>query len=689
MRIPAAKLSILLLMVISVLTIACKRTELLPEGALYSCTEFTLWPDSLIVDGREIIVEPAPTGGSDSLRLSSDFSLINNLFNRPTGSSADSTSILLPPDALICPNSAVAVATTLLDSLKSARIDGKQYPVVQTRSRSLAAIIDVVNTTGRADLDSRLVAAAVEMLDNDFALSRDYATGLFMGIDPDNVLSGSLPQWFSAADCAAAISFRTNIDHLALLRHLSDSPFTPTNRLELLQSVADSLANAIDTNFWLPSQATYSRLLYSTPYPIQLLGADVSAVATAVTGHLVHPAMATAAVKSTPLLHNRIEQFYPLTAKQPLLSDLVASQWAAAASAQGNVEAFTAAVAMLTASAATNPSADPLPLKSAILRGLFGLDTSNFSSLQFHPCVPEPWGGTWRLHNLSYHNAVIDIELQGHGTIISTFAIDGEATDSRTLPADIEGHHTVSITLVGAPEADSSPNLSAAASIVAPPEVVWSEKNYAATIRSANGSSALLYLNGAIDEIIEKDSYTLSPTARAMTVSFVAINNGISGFSSRPRIFSADSISIGVTDIARPWSRSLTDKQLARTHVETTRYRNRSLTFEVDLLADGDYYLSFTYLNGEGIVNPYRRYSLRLLTVNGSEPRLLVFPQLTPENWRHDIDWQTLQGQTLPTAIGLKRGRNTLRLDYYSPDLDGFNHDTNTLIPTTLTLYPR
>ncbi|MDE5968981.1 MAG: hypothetical protein K2G64_07740 [Muribaculaceae bacterium] len=689
MRTPAAKLSILLLMVISALAIACKREELMPEGALYSCAEFTLWPDSLVVDGREIIVAPAPAESSDSLRLSSDFRLINNLFNRPAGKGADSAVILLPPDPLICPDSALTVATTLLDSLKSARIEGKQYPVVQTRSRSLAAIIDVVNTTGRADLDSRLVAATVEMLDNDFALSRDYATGLFQGIDPDNLLSGSLPQWFSAADCAAAISFRTNIDHLALLRHLSNSPFTPTDRLERLQSVADSIANAIDTNFWLPTQATYSRLLYSTPYPIQLLGVDVSAVASVVTDHLVHPEIASAAVKSTPLLPNRIEQLYPLTAKQPLLSDAVAAQWAAAASAQGNIEAFTAAIAMLTASAATNPSDDPLPLKSAILRGLFGLDTSISSTLQFHPCVPEPWGGTWRLNNLTYRNAVIDIELQGHGTIISTFAIDGEATDSHTLPADIEGHHTLSITLVGAPESNTPPNLSAATSIVAPPEVIWSEKNYVATIHSANGSSALLYLNGAIDELIDKDNYTLNPTATAMTVSFVAIDNGISGFSSKPRIFSADSISIGVTDIARPWSRSLTDKQLARTHVETTRYRNSSLTFEVDLLADGDYYLSFTYLNGEGIVNPYRRYSLRLLTVNDSEPRLLVFPQLSPENWRHDIDWQTLQGQTLPTAVKLKRGRNTLRLRYYSPDIDGFNHDTNTLIPTTLTLYPR
>lgn len=268
---------------------------------------------------------------------------------------------------------------------------------------------------------------------------------------------------------------------------------------------------------------------------------------------------------------------------------------------------------------------DGYGMKVAMLRGVAGISALGSDRLTFAPCVPECLGGEIRIDGLCYRDAVLSVRIHGTGNIISTFSVDGVAQPDHSIPATVSGAHTVDITLVGREGGDDRLTISP------PVTVSWSEKPVPA--------------------------------------------------------FGPDSLTVKFTDFARPYARSLKDRKLARSYVESTRYRNRSLRFEVDAPRAGDYFITISFINGEGIVNPGRQYALRTLSVNEGKEEIIVFPQLSPDRWRHDLDWQSSTGVTLPLKITLHEGINRLSLDYFDPGIMGFNHDANTLIPISATLH--
>ncbi len=326
-----------------------------------------------------------------------------------------------------------------------------------------------------------------------------------------------------------------------------------------------------------------------------------------------------------------------MASSTPILSDIVPSSYPLSENYRQESETATSLWCVLAGKAA-NQSAMSAGLgmlcaqnlgygiRVAMLRGVIGIDTRYSDRMTFSPYVPDRLGGEISVSNLKYHDALLTINLHGTGNIISTFSVDGKAQLSHFIPSSLSGNHTIDITLVGREENEDEINIT---------------------------------------------------TPR---------------FFDRPEIGQShlgdDSISVEFADFARPYARSLRDKKLARKYVESTRYRNKSLKFSVDIPSSGYYYFTIKYINGEGIVNPDRLYALRTLKVNDSEERIIVFPQLNADQWRHDLDWQLSTGVTRPIKIALDQGVNNISLDYFDPEIDGFNHDANTLITLSATFYP-
>lgn len=320
----------------------------------------------------------------------------------------------------------------------------------------------------------------------------------------------------------------------------------------------------------------------------------------------------------------------------PVLSDGVPQSWPLTSSSASAGSGATA-LWCVSASRAANEAALSHALgsmcamsggrgiKTALLNGVAGISTRRSDRMAFAPCVPSSLGGEIRIDDLRYRDAVISLSIHGTGNIISTFSLDATAQNEHWIPSTLVGRHTIDITLVGWDNADDFVN-------IVEPETV--------------------------------------------------------SFPERQLMEAADSITVKFTDFAKPYARSLRDKKLARVHVESTRFRNRSLRFEVETPRGGDYFISIRFINGEGIVNPDRLYALRTLSVNGSRGDIVVFPQLTPDRWRYDLDWQSSTGVTPPMRIALRPGVNALSLDYFDPGVAGFNHDANTLIPISATLTP-
>lgn len=82
-----------------------------------------------------------------------------------------------------------------------------------------------------------------------------------------------------------------------------------------------------------------------------------------------------------------------------------------------------------------------------IVRELFGI-TFLSDRLQFSPVVPEAIAAVRRLQGFTYRKAILDIQLEGHGTRISSFTINGKE-HAPYIPADYSGRQSIRIVMKG------------------------------------------------------------------------------------------------------------------------------------------------------------------------------------------------------------------------------------------------
>ena len=50
---------------------------------------------------------------------------------------------------------------------------------------------------------------------------------------------------------------------------------------------------------------------------------------------------------------------------------------------------------------------------------------------------------TLSLAGVNYRNMTLDLQLQGHGTKLKSFKIDGTVQEQAFVPTDLTGHHSI------------------------------------------------------------------------------------------------------------------------------------------------------------------------------------------------------------------------------------------------------
>lgn len=78
-------------------------------------------------------------------------------------------------------------------------------------------------------------------------------------------------------------------------------------------------------------------------------------------------------------------------------------------------------------------------------RILFGMNFEK-DALHFEPFVPKAMAGIRKLNNVKYRNAILNITLEGSGSEIASFTVDGVKT-APVIPATTEGEHNIVICL--------------------------------------------------------------------------------------------------------------------------------------------------------------------------------------------------------------------------------------------------
>lgn len=676
--------------------------------ALYRCDSYEVYADSLIskelslsVRNGEMAVfrngarssHPVNSANDGQLSFNGGDTLFTYLFNQPLlpGESCPIYSPTTPYEIILCdvltdPDKAMeALDRQIKDvGLLFPETNRMQWPVISSDAAWPISAWEVYLATGDRNWFQKTVDITMQILKHDTPTVTDRPTGLFRALPADIAESSRIPTWMDADDIADARSFKSNVERAVCYDILYNAASERGKDGEAYRLKRDSLINAIDTYFWTPDSSRYSEMLYGTPYPIQSPVSDNLAEATGIICGVVDIAMAKAAISGTPVYHTGVPRSCP-SAERP--DPLTTSLWNIASSHTGNAKTFNLTLASLAYHAAADPACRDY-LRAAMLRGIAGISLSQ-EGMRFSPFVPTVLDGEKTISNLRYRNATLDITINGTGNIVSTFAIDGRPSDGHIIPPSMSGHHKVTITLVGFSGKESEDPIKLTTAHHVPPTLSVNRiSNGKALIPLQKNGYTIAYINGALTEKIQGQIYELKTDTSATAVTFVPVSDGAAGFSAPTYLYipSRDSVSIYLSSIGRRGARSLKDKKLAKQYAESTRFKNSHIIFETETEHEGTYYIQLVYLNGLGIVNPERRYAMRELTVNGSFAGLLVLPQLSPERWSPDADWQSLKGVSLPMTLHLAKGKNIFEISYFAPPFSDFNHDSNTLIPEKIIL---
>lgn len=676
------------------------------EGAIYASGDFALFPDSLFSGATALRIDESLThsgAAADAPLMEGSDHLINAIFNsaeptcllhehepahRPVNEESSLTAYrLYLYDALCRPDSARAVIGRLISPDDSGDVGSLRWPVMCASIEWALPALEIWKVSADEQWRDLCTGELKATLRRDRFLTFDKHLNLFRGATGTIVRFRSLPS-MNAADFAAIYSFGANVDRIIAYDFIASSrPHAATLR--------DSLSLAVENCFWLPDRGFFSEILYQWPFPINLSACDNLAQGVAVVSGSVSEAAAAALIRNTPMLHNSFGPFYPEPAGGEISAQrraLAAGFWTVGAARVRNMRAFRYAFSMLALSTVTVPGTGDI-FRGAAIRGLFGINAGD-SCLTVNPFVPEEFGDTHILRNFPYRDATIDLTVVGKGDVISTVTIDDEVVEAPRFPASLSGHHSMRIALAGISSAASG--IRFAANTVLPEAHVPSvdAEGYVSPGR-ADGFD--VYRNGELMQRIGGDvRYRLPAPGSPAFYSFVPIaGDSVAGIAA-PCIMrhgSSGIIRIKATSIARTGTRMFNhrsaDKTLGKQFVESSRFRNPRLQFEVNSNSGGRYLLQLVYLKGLGIVNPGRHYALRKILVDDRYTGLLVLPQLTPADWKPDIKWWEFRGESLPLPIELHQGTNSISIDWFAPEAAGFTGDSNTIIPTEIRLIPQ
>ena len=668
------------------------------EGAVYSFEDFAFYPDSIFFkpDGESatrLFVAPDSLPQSEGVGLYGSDRLVNYLFAKGARARASvSDSALIPygifvTDALLRPAEARAELMGWLDGQRPSASARYQWPVLAAPVEWAIAAREIYYATGRDDWRDADVDRLMQTLRRDRYLTFDKTLGIFRGATPELIdcFSDTL---MDAARWAMVSPLSVNIDRAVAYDYIAELQ-PPAVELR------DSLVAAIEVSFWDAARGRFGLMLYQWPYPVQLPAADNLIQSMASASGIVYGPAVEALVRKMPVGAMEVYPVYPLPEKWQISqarSDLTTAYRAIAAARAGNSAAFNHAYSLLAERVMESGNDDECAalMCGVTLRTLLGLRPA-LNSLEIRPFVPAEFGLERQLKNFVYRDAILDITVTGQGDVISTAMLDGQLLPAPVIPADLAGRHEVKIVLAGFSNRPSGIK-------ICKPEILPT----ASPVSVDKGEAKLggydaynVYVNGELTQRFAGDVYPLPDVPEAAFYTFEPIaRDSVAGLAA-PEVMTVSPMlvtRVAAEKIARPGSRmfSKVDKKkgnktkLGDKMIESSLYKNPDLRFVYNAPEAGRYYVSLVYLKGLGIVNPGRRYAIRLLQCNEVTRGLMVLPQLSPDDWSPSTPWWEFRGKSLPMPVDLNEGNNSLSISYLAPSEAGFSDDANIIIPLSI-----
>ena len=576
---------------------------------------------------------------------------------------------------------------------------GGAWPVSTDRMVWAVAAWEIYKATGNKDWLDYAYQVIKNSIEDDLATIYNPVTGMVKGESSFlDWREQTYPKWMQPADIFESECLGTNAVHFQANIILSKMAATLNQKVvaEKHKLIAENIKSGINKYLWLPEKGYYAQYRYGRNFKIVSPRSEALGEALCVLYRIADEVKARQIVESTPVTSFGIPCIYPQIPNIPPYHNngiwpFVQSYWLWAAASVNNEKSVTESISAIYRPAALfltnkenfvaetgdfsgtqiNSSIMLWSLSgniSVIHKVLFGIRFEE-GKLAFKPFVPEVLQGRRALTNFKYQDAVLDIELNGFGSRIVSFELDGRKTSSFEIPDTISGKHTVKIELDNQIPLTSTSNqkpvlftLPAPVARYEKPEITWQP------VSNAVGYKILL--NGNLLKSTTETSLSVKPGAYSEYQVIAFDKDNLESFASEP-VTVVNGIHVQILQ-AEDYAEKSGHPYKGFTgegFTEINKTANKVVNFKVKVATDGLYAIDFRYANGNGPINTENKCAIRTLSVNGNPINAVVFPQRGKEEWSN---W----GFSNALLASLLKGENTVSISFEDEN-ENMNGDIN------------
>ncbi len=513
------------------------------------------------------------------------------------------------------------------------------------------------------------------------------------------------PKWMQPADIFESENLGTNAVHYQANMVLSQMAvgLGYNSEAKKYASQADKIKSAVNKNLWLQDKNYYAQYLYGRNFKQASPRSEALGEALAVLFDIASPAQQKQIISSTPLTPYGISCIYPQIPGIPPYHNnavwpFVQTYWLWAAAKAGNEKAVMESISDIYRPAALfltnkenfvadngdfagtqiNSSNMLWSLSgniSIVHKVLFGI-RFNTDGLTFEPFVPQALAGNRSLTNFVYHNAVLNITMEGYGNAIYVITMDGNSLEGGIVPTNITGIHAIHITLSS--KMPNGPAINNVANYTTPEVPVVNLHGNTISWQPVNDAvSYTVYKNGKPALQTKDLSFTVTGTDYGEYQVAAVDKNSVASFASEPVVVDK---SIGLGGIKPPQTIYEAEDYLAaasygykgfsgKGFIEMSTEKNTDIQIPVFIDQDGTYAIDCRYSNGNGPTNTENKCAIRTLAIDGTVTGTMVFPQRGKEEWSN---W----GYTNVVQVKLEKGGHVLFI-VFQPYNENMNGDIN------------
>ncbi|MDO9258124.1 MAG: hypothetical protein Q7U54_21615 [Bacteroidales bacterium] len=540
---------------------------------------------------------------------------------------------------------------------------GGAWPASTDRMIWAVAAWEVYKATGDNDWLQQAYQIIKNSIEDDLVTLYDPVTGMVKGESSFlDWREQTYPKWMQPADIFESECLGTNAVHFQANIILSKMAIALNQKqvAEKHKLVAEKIKTGINTYLWLPEKGYYAQFLYGRNFKIVSPKSEALGEALCVLFGIADDTRAKQIVGSTPVTSYGIPCIYPEIPNIPPYHNnavwpFVQTYWLWAAAGVSNEKSVVESISAIYRPAAlflTNKENfvaetgdfNGTQINSSIMlwslsgnisiihRILFGIRFEE-GRLSFNPFVPFSMQGKRTLTNFKYRNAFLDIELNGYGSRIVSFQLDGKETSSFEIPETISGKHTVRIELDNQLAVASTTNQKPVVFTLPAPVVKY--ENHKITWQPLTKASGYkIIANGKLLKSTTKTSFQVK-SGTYIEYQVVAFDkNNLESFASEPlpvvnvryiQIIQAENVSEKSNQSFKGYS--------GDGFIEISKTVNKTVHFKIKVDTDGLYSIDFRYANGNGPTNTENKCAIRTLSVDNNPVNAIVFPQRGKEEW--------------------------------------------------------